>query len=155
LRNFSIVDTRKALAPDGGWGWVISVATCLLCFIAEGTGYSFGVFLEYYTESFDTSVRSTSFASALFYGVYSTACMYLLYILYILTLYILYILTLYPVCTYSISCMYLQLATLIWFEVVSPLNIIYKTHLHTTNKLVSVELAFIYTQFFVFGLQLI
>ncbi|KAF6036302.1 hypothetical protein EB796_005388 [Bugula neritina] len=48
-------DTRKALAPDGGWGWVISVATCLLCFIAEGTGYSFGVFLEYYTESFDTT----------------------------------------------------------------------------------------------------
>jgi len=120
LSNFSIVDTRKALAPDGGWGWVISVATCLLCFIVEGVGYSFGVFLEYYTESFDASVRNTSLASALLYGVFSIACMYLLYILYVLTLYpvctysifcmyllyILYILTLYPVYTYSISCMY-------------------------------------------------
>lgn len=56
--------------PDGGWGWVILVASFILNFIVDGTAYCFGVFLMEYARGFDATVGATSLSNSLLCGIY-------------------------------------------------------------------------------------
>ena len=33
-------------APDGGWGWLVMVASFICCLVLDGIAYVFGVFLK-------------------------------------------------------------------------------------------------------------
>ena len=37
----------KEVAPDGGWGWVICIATFMCHFVVGGTYYSYGIMLPH------------------------------------------------------------------------------------------------------------
>lgn len=56
--------------PDGGWGWVVMVASFFNNFILDGIAYCFGVFLEEYIRYFGSSVSNTSLANSLLCGIY-------------------------------------------------------------------------------------
>ncbi|XP_067933073.1 monocarboxylate transporter 14-like [Watersipora subatra] len=56
--------------PDGGWGWVIMIASFFNNFLVDGIAYCFGVFLAEYVEYFNTSVGNVSLSSSLLCGFY-------------------------------------------------------------------------------------
>lgn len=56
--------------PDGGWGWVVMIASFFNNFILDGISYCFGVFLYEYVNYFDSSISSTSLANSLLCGIY-------------------------------------------------------------------------------------
>ena len=56
--------------PDGGWGWVVMIASFVNNFILDGLAYCFGIFLLEYSKSFQASVGSTSLANSLLCGTY-------------------------------------------------------------------------------------
>lgn len=55
--------------PDGGWGWVVMIASFSNFFIIDGVAYCFGVFLNDYVDYFKSSVGATSLGNSLFCGV--------------------------------------------------------------------------------------
>lgn len=56
--------------PDGGWGWVVMVASFFNNFIVDGISYGFGVYLKEYLDFFSSTRGETSLANALLCGVY-------------------------------------------------------------------------------------
>ena len=42
------------MAPDGGWGWVICIATFMCHFVVGGTYYSYGIMLPHLIKQFDS-----------------------------------------------------------------------------------------------------
>lgn len=55
--------------PDGGWGWVVAMASFFNNFLMDGIGFCFGIFLMEYVEYFQASVASVSLANSLLFGV--------------------------------------------------------------------------------------
>lgn len=55
----SSLDVSEATPPDGGWGWVVVIASFVVNLIADGITYSFGVifveFLKYFGENRGTT----------------------------------------------------------------------------------------------------
>ncbi|KAJ9063862.1 hypothetical protein DSO57_1036466 [Entomophthora muscae] len=49
-------DQPEDLPPDGGFGWVVVAASFCILFMSLGVNYTFGVFLEHYTEKWDGRV---------------------------------------------------------------------------------------------------
>lgn len=56
--------------PDGGWGWVVCIASLVNSFLVDGTVNCFGVFLPEYMDHFNTSVGYTTLANGLQGAVY-------------------------------------------------------------------------------------
>ncbi|KAL8616127.1 hypothetical protein ACOMHN_066614 [Nucella lapillus] len=56
--------------PDGGWGWVVVVASLFCNMIVDGIGYSFGVFLLEFADYFQESKSKVSLVGSLLCGVY-------------------------------------------------------------------------------------
>ena len=56
--------------PDGGWGWVIVVASFFGNFLVDGIAYCFGIYLIEYARYFETNVGSASLASSFLCGFY-------------------------------------------------------------------------------------
>ena len=44
----------QEVAPDGGWGWVICLATFLCHFVVGGTYYSYGIMLPHLIDQFNS-----------------------------------------------------------------------------------------------------
>lgn len=59
--------------PDGGWGWVIVLASLVCNMIVDGIGYSFGVFLLEFADYFEESKSKVSLVGSLLCGVYMLA----------------------------------------------------------------------------------
>ena len=57
--------------PDGGWGWVVMIASFFNNFILDGIAYCFGIFLRDYVNSLNTTVGNATLANSLLCGVYS------------------------------------------------------------------------------------
>ncbi|KAH1025339.1 monocarboxylate transporter 13 [Dendroctonus ponderosae] len=55
--------------PDGGWGWVVVFATFLLCMIADGVTFSFGLLYVEFLKEFEASNSATSWIGSLFMAV--------------------------------------------------------------------------------------
>ena len=56
--------------PDGGWGWVIVLASLVCNIIVDGIGYSFGVFLLEFSDYFQENKSKVSLVGSLLCGVY-------------------------------------------------------------------------------------
>ncbi|CAH8572331.1 unnamed protein product [Schistosoma turkestanicum] len=55
--------------PDGGWGWVVVVATFFVHMITDGVIVSFGVLIESLVEEFQNSISATSWIGSFSYGI--------------------------------------------------------------------------------------
>jgi MCP family monocarboxylic acid transporter-like MFS transporter 14 len=56
--------------PDGGWGWVICLASFLCNTVLDGIAYSFGILLESLVIHFHSSRSSVAWVGSLLAGVY-------------------------------------------------------------------------------------
>jgi MFS family permease len=59
---------NEAIAPDGGWGWVVVFGSFIVYFIADGCVYSFGVFYNELLDYFGESKGKTAIIPAMLYG---------------------------------------------------------------------------------------
>lgn len=55
--------------PDGGWGWMIVFGSFMIHVIADGIAYSFGVYVEYFSEYFKASKSEVGWLASLMLGV--------------------------------------------------------------------------------------
>ncbi|KAH8361198.1 hypothetical protein KR200_006413, partial [Drosophila serrata] len=58
--------------PDGGWGWLVLLGSCLTNILIPGTIKSFGVLFVEFTEAFNSSPTKASWIPALCYFLYSS-----------------------------------------------------------------------------------
>jgi hypothetical protein len=56
--------------PDGGWGWVVVLASFICNIVVDGVCYSFGIFIEQYMHEFKTSTETTGWVGSLLAGFY-------------------------------------------------------------------------------------
>jgi len=56
--------------PDGGWGWVVVFASMMCNFIVDGVCFTYGIFINEYTEYFDSTKGKTALIGALIPGMY-------------------------------------------------------------------------------------
>lgn len=56
--------------PDGGWGWVIVIASFISNVIVDGISYSFGVFLPEFVSYFGCSKAKAAWVGSLLCGCY-------------------------------------------------------------------------------------
>ncbi|XP_043064817.1 monocarboxylate transporter 13 [Drosophila ficusphila] len=58
--------------PDGGWGWLVLLGSCLTNILIPGTIKSFGVLFSEFTEAFNSSPTKAAWIPALCYFLYSS-----------------------------------------------------------------------------------
>ena len=63
----TVVETYHA--PDGGYGWVVVIASFLVNMIADGVTFSFGVLFDKLEEEFGESKAVTAGVVSLFHAV--------------------------------------------------------------------------------------
>lgn len=68
--QFAVLETYIIIPPDGGWGWVTVVVAFLCNFVADGTMYTFGIFLEDISLAVDVPKESVAVANSLMTGSY-------------------------------------------------------------------------------------
>ena len=56
-------------APDGGWGWVVVIASFLVNMIADGVTFSFGVLFDELQKEFGESKAVTAGVVSVFHAV--------------------------------------------------------------------------------------
>ena len=56
--------------PDGGWGWVVCLASFLCNMILDGIAYSFGILLGPLVLYFDSNRSTVSWVGSLLCGIY-------------------------------------------------------------------------------------
>ncbi|XP_066259756.1 monocarboxylate transporter 14-like [Euwallacea similis] len=59
----------KPNIPDGGWGWVVVLASLILSMVADGISFSFGLLYVEFLKEFEASRSSTSWIGSLFMAV--------------------------------------------------------------------------------------
>ena len=59
--------------PDGGYGWVVVVASFLCNMIVDGIAYTFGVFLGVFVDYFGEGKGKTAWVGSLLSGMYLSA----------------------------------------------------------------------------------
>lgn len=62
-------------APDGGYGWVIVLASFLCNLVVDGIAYTFGLFFNHFVTHFGASKGKTALAGSLLSGCYMSAGM--------------------------------------------------------------------------------
>ncbi|XP_018795934.1 PREDICTED: monocarboxylate transporter 14-like [Bactrocera latifrons] len=65
----SLTDKKTPAVPDGGYGWIIVVASLIVSLIADGLGFSFGLINSELLNYFGESASKTAWISSLFYSV--------------------------------------------------------------------------------------
>uniref|UniRef100_V5G9Z7 Monocarboxylate transporter n=2 Tax=Anoplophora glabripennis TaxID=217634 RepID=V5G9Z7_ANOGL len=63
------VQESKPKIPDGGWGWWVVFAACMLNVISEGITLSFGFLYIEFLEEFKASASVTSWIGSLFMAI--------------------------------------------------------------------------------------
>ncbi|KAB0802053.1 hypothetical protein PPYR_04239 [Photinus pyralis] len=63
-------DAEIVVPPDGGWGWVVVIASFLCNMVVDGIVYAFGMFLEDISKEFDVSEAKVSLVGSLLSGFY-------------------------------------------------------------------------------------
>ncbi|XP_017892522.1 uncharacterized protein LOC108632440 [Ceratina calcarata] len=59
----------KPKVPDGGWGWVVVLASLVISMIADGVSFSFGLLYIEFLQEFGASKSKTSWIGSLFMAV--------------------------------------------------------------------------------------
>jgi len=60
---------RRRNIPDGGWGWVVVLASFIISMIADGISFSFGLLFIEFIKHFGESSSKTSWIGSLFMAV--------------------------------------------------------------------------------------
>ena len=60
---------RKNKVPDGGWGWVVVMATLTFNIIYDGCSYSFGILYMDLLDYFDDTKSNTAWIGSLFFSI--------------------------------------------------------------------------------------
>lgn len=63
-------DAEIVVPPDGGWGWVVVIASFLCNIVVDGTVYAFGMFLEEISGEFHVSESKVALVGSLLSGFY-------------------------------------------------------------------------------------
>lgn len=63
---------EQLVPPDGGWGWLVLLASVMVNFLIPGTVKSFGVLFVEFLEVFDASPAAAAWIPALCYFLYSS-----------------------------------------------------------------------------------
>lgn len=68
--NLSIfIEKQKPKIPDGGWGWLVVMASFLINMISDGVGYTFGLLYVEFLNEFGASKSATSWIGSLFMSI--------------------------------------------------------------------------------------
>ena len=59
--------------PDGGYGWVVVLASFMCNMIVDGIAYTFGIFLDDFATTFNEGKGKVAWAGSLLSGVYLSA----------------------------------------------------------------------------------
>ncbi|KAG8191847.1 hypothetical protein JTE90_022835 [Oedothorax gibbosus] len=59
----------SGLALDGGWGWVVVLASFMINFIADGISFSFGILFMDFVEYFGSSKAKASWVGSIFFSM--------------------------------------------------------------------------------------
>lgn len=62
-------ENLKPKIPDGGWGWVVVMASLLISMVADGVSFSFGLLYSKFLEEFEASKSKTAWIGSLFMAV--------------------------------------------------------------------------------------
>lgn len=77
IKNGEIVDDEPekphVVPPDGGWGWVVMIASFFCNIIVDGIIFSFGLVVTDLARSFDVPVSVVSWVASLLAGFYLIA----------------------------------------------------------------------------------
>lgn len=65
----SAANEYKPKIPDGGWGWVVVFCSFVLCVVADGVSFSFGILYPELQNEFHASSSATSWVGSLFVSV--------------------------------------------------------------------------------------
>jgi hypothetical protein len=63
-------DVDLVVAPDGGWGWVVMIASFFSNLIVDGVCYTFGIFFTELVDYFGSTKSETALVGALVPGMY-------------------------------------------------------------------------------------
>ncbi|XP_039953110.1 monocarboxylate transporter 9-like isoform X1 [Bactrocera tryoni] len=63
------IDKKTPAVPDGGYGWIIVIASLIVSLIADGLGFSFGLINSELLNYFGESASKTAWISSLFFSV--------------------------------------------------------------------------------------
>lgn len=69
----SVLEVILPPAPDGGWGWMIVLASLVANIIVDGITYTFGIFLPRFEEAFHQPKSTIALAGSLQVGTYLCA----------------------------------------------------------------------------------
>ncbi|PVD27384.1 hypothetical protein C0Q70_12542 [Pomacea canaliculata] len=69
----SVLEVILPPAPDGGWGWMIVLASLVANIIVDGITYTFGIFLPRFEEAFQQPKSTIALAGSLQVGTYLCA----------------------------------------------------------------------------------
>ena len=58
------------LPPDGGWGWMVVIASLVCNIIVDGVCFSFGIFLPEFVEFYGEGRAKTAWVGSLIPGMY-------------------------------------------------------------------------------------
>lgn len=61
--------TNRPKIPDGGWGWMIVLASLIISLIQDGISFSFGTLYTEFIDEFEASKSSTAWIGSLFLAV--------------------------------------------------------------------------------------
>lgn len=59
--------------PDGGYGWVVVIASFMCNMIVDGIAYTFGIFFEEFVNYFGEGKGKTAWVGSLLSGMYLSA----------------------------------------------------------------------------------
>lgn len=59
-------EAKKPKIPDGGWGWVVVLASLIISMIADGISFSFGLLYIEFLHEFNESKSKTAWIGSLF-----------------------------------------------------------------------------------------
>ena len=61
---------REPVAPDGGWGWMVLVASFLSSLIVSGVSFAFGIFYLQFLLHFQENKGKTAWIGSVLNGTY-------------------------------------------------------------------------------------
>lgn len=81
IKNGEVMDDETddvpdhIVPPDGGWGWVVMMASFLCNIVVDGIIFSFGLVVSNLATSFEVPVSTVSWVASLLAGFYLLAGM--------------------------------------------------------------------------------